>query len=57
MSVISTKINKLGTRGGGRFLKIPTLMHKVLSNEKGAIEVRHNYHFCYIPKFFEILHH
>ena len=53
MSVISTKINKLGTRGGGgRFLKIPELMHNVLSNEKDAIEVRHNHHFCYIPRLF-----
>ena len=34
--------------GAGLFSKIPELMHNVLSNEKDAIEVRHNYHFCYI---------
>ena len=33
-------------------MKIPELMHNVLSNEKDAIEVRRNYHFCYIPRFF-----
>ena len=36
MSVSSTKMNKLGTRGGGGglFSKIPELMHNVLSDEK-----------------------
>ena len=53
MSVISRKLNKLATRlGGGTFPKIPELRHNVLSNEKDAIELRHNYHFCYIPRFF-----
>ena len=45
MSVISRKINKLATRGGGGgglFSKIPELIDNVLSNEKDAIEVRRN---------------
>ena len=37
-------------RGEGLISKIPELMHNVLSNEKDAIEVRHNQHFCYIPR-------
>ena len=41
-------MNKLGTRGGGGlFSKIPELMHNVVSNEKDAIKVKHNYHFAY----------
>ena len=59
LSAISTKINKLGTMGEGEeiFSKISELMHNALSNEKDNIYVRRNYHFCYLPKVFEILRH